>query len=111
MRITVRHEDGYAAVDVGGSIDLSSSPELRKACLGLVRKREDKVIINLSDVNYIDSSGIATLVECLKGLADYEGRLALVGLGERARDVFDVTNLAAIFQFFETEEVAAREMK
>ena len=65
----------------------------------------------MTDVSYIDSSGVATLVELLQRIADYQGKMALVGINERAREVFEITNLAGVFKFYDSVEEALREMQ
>ena len=64
MQISARHSDNTTIFDVTGDIDLANSPEVRKALLREVReKRTPRVVMNLSKVRYIDSSGVASLVE------------------------------------------------
>lgn len=108
MNLNVRREDGYAVVELSGHVDMSSSPDLRMACLDLVRKRTPRILFNMRGVNYLDSSGVATLVECLQKLADYDGVLGLFGLTPRAKEIFDVTNLTQLFKFYDSEEEAVR---
>jgi anti-sigma B factor antagonist len=111
VRLNVRRADGYAVVEVSGHVDISSSPELRQACLALVRARTPAILFDMRDVNYLDSSGIATLVECLQRLGDYDGSLGLFGLTDRAREIFEVTNLTRLFKFYDSEEEAVRSVQ
>jgi anti-sigma B factor antagonist len=68
VQISIRRVDTTTIFDVSGDIDLASSPEVRKALLREVREiRTPRVLIILSEVRYIDSSGVASLLEGLKG--------------------------------------------
>ena len=89
MDVKLRRVGSCAAVDVTGSLDIHSSPQLRSICLDLIRSRAPKVIINLKDVMYLDSSAVATLVECLQGLAGHGGKLAICGISARVREIFE----------------------
>jgi len=110
VNISVRRADGHATIDISGHIDISTSPQLRSICMDLARQRTPKLLFNLSEVNYIDSSGVATLVEALQRLGDYDGKLAIFGLSDRAREVFDIANLTGVFELYETEEEALGKM-
>ena len=81
MNITARRDSDATIFDVSGDVDMSNSPELRKALLDEIRKgKVPKVILNLTAVKYIDSSGVASLVEGLKASRDMKSRLVLYGL-------------------------------
>ena len=78
MQISARHADRTTIFDVTGDIDLANSPEVRKALLHEVReKRSPRVVMNLRKVRYIDSSGVASLVEGLKASRDLNLRFIL----------------------------------
>src|SRR6266446_7842648 len=105
MQISIRRVDNTAIVDVSGDIDLASSPEVRKALLHEVRdNRRPRVVLNLSEVRYIDSSGVASLVEGLKASRDIGSRFILVGLSGPAREVLQLSKLVKIFEIYENEE-------
>src|ERR1700747_1296813 len=104
MQISIRRVDSTAIVDVSGDIDLASSPEVRKALLHEVRdNRRPRVVMNLSEVRYIDSSGVASLVEGLKASRDIGSRFILVGLSGPAREVLQLSRLVKVFEIYETE--------
>lgn|SRR5579871_5977750 len=93
--------------DVSGDIDLAHSPQLRKELLReLKEKRTPRVILNLTKVRYIDSSGVASLVEGLKASRDLSIRFILFGLSKSAREVLQLSRLLKIFEVYETEEQA-----
>ena len=84
MQASVRQSGNATIVDVVGDIDLENSPRLRKTLLEALRQAP-RVIVNLQQVGYIDSSGIASLVEGLKESQTRKTRFILLGLSKAAR--------------------------
>jgi anti-sigma B factor antagonist len=105
MKTSTRNERGTTIVEVVGQIDLGSSPALRKTLLDSL-KGTDRLAINLVEVKYIDSSGIASLVEVLKEARRSEKRLVLFGLTPAVREVLQLTRLSTIFEIRENEAQA-----
>lgn len=91
---------------LSGEININTSPDLRKAFDELTAKKAPKVVLDLTAVNYIDSSGLATLIEVLRRMKKYEGRLRLCGLSEKIRSLFEITKLTKLFEMFGTEREA-----
>ncbi len=86
---------------------MSNSPELRKALLHEIRDtRASRVVLNLSATKYIDSSGVASLVEGLKASRDMGSRFVLFGLSTSAREVLQLSRLLKIFEVRDNEEQA-----
>lgn len=107
MQIAARHSDRMTILDISGDIDLANSPAMRKVLLGEIKdKHTPKVLLNLKNVRYIDSSGIASLVEGLKAARDNGARLILYGLSPSVREVLELSRLQKIFEIYETEEQA-----
>ena len=107
MQIAARALQGGTILDLSGDIDLANSPVMRKALLGEIKeKRTRKVFLNLKNVRYIDSSGIASLVEGLKASRDLGSRLILYGLNKTVREVMQLSRLQKIFEIYEDEEQA-----
>ncbi len=107
MQISARRVDKTTIFDVSGDIDLANSPEIRKALLREVKEnRTPKVVMNLSKVRYIDSSGVASLVEGLKASRDAGSRFILYGLSATAREVLQLSRLLKIFEVYDNEEQA-----
>jgi len=93
--------------DVSGGIDLATSPELPKALLRELREaRAPRVVLNLKQVRYIDSSGVASLVEGLKASRDVGSRFVLFGLNKTIREVLQLSKLLRIFEVYDDEEQA-----
>ena len=109
MEIATRQVSGATIVDVTGDITLYNSPDVRRVLLELLReKRVARVIVNMKLVRYIDSAGVASLVEGLKVSRDMKSRFGLYGLSPTAREVFELTRLIKIFEVHESEEEALR---
>lgn len=107
MQIAARVATGGTILDITGDIDLAHSPVVRKALLQEIReKKTPKVFLNLEKVRYIDSSGIASLVEGLKASRDQGSRLILYGLSKSVREVMELSRLQKIFEIHESEAQA-----
>lgn len=107
LQISLRQSDKTTILDVSGDIDLATSPQLRKALLRELRElRIPRVVLNLKEVRYIDSSGVASLVEALKASRDVGSRLVLYGLNSAVREVMQLSKLVRIFEITDTEEQA-----
>jgi len=107
VQIAARPATGGTILDITGDIDLAHSPAMRKALLLEIReKKTPKVFLNLEKVRYIDSSGIASLVEGLKASRDMGSRLILYGLSKTVREVMELSRLQKIFEIHESEAQA-----
>jgi len=107
VQISTRQASNATIVDVTGDIDLYNSPEVRKVLLETLKeKKAARVIVNLKDVRYIDSSGVASLVEGLKVARNQNARFMLYGLSPAAREVLELSRLIKVFEVFDNEEQA-----
>jgi len=105
MKTATREQTGTTIIDVTGDIDMGTSPALRKTLLESLKKTP-RLVVNMREVRYVDSSGIASLVEVLKEARNTKKRLVLFGLNATVHDVLQVTRLSTIFEIRETEEEA-----
>jgi anti-sigma B factor antagonist len=109
LQISARRNDKVTIFDVTGDIDLANSPEVRKALLKELKElKTPRVVMNLSKVRYIDSSGVASLVEGLKASRDSGSRFILYGLSTSAREVLQLSRLLKIFEVYDDEESALK---
>ncbi|TDD13614.1 anti-sigma factor antagonist [Nonomuraea diastatica] len=86
-----------AAVRVVGEIDVFTAPRMREQVLDLVAKGVVHVVVDLSGVEFLDSTGLGVLVGALKRLRTHEGSLALVMSTDRIVRIFTITGLTAVF--------------
>ena len=102
--VTTREVGKTLIIDVRGKVDLFSSPKMRSAILEAIgNKGILQVSINLSGVTYLDSSGVATLVEGLQRARARPCRFVLFGLQDAAREVLKLARLDKIFEIRATE--------
>lgn len=106
LKITPTIKDDVAVLHIDGEVDMFSSPQARNAIMELVKKRVPKVIVELSEVSYMDSSGVATLIEGLQLCQKYNGLLVVAGLRDNVREVFELTRLDKIFKIYKDVDTA-----
>jgi len=108
MAIDVHRIDEDALIIVSGRLDMNSSPDLRKTALALYTKGRCKnVTIDFDNVSYIDTSGLATLLEILVVTKQQRAQLTMCGLNERVRYLIDINGLTGFFKI----ERSAREKR
>ena len=99
MEIRVEQIDEVALIKLSGRLDTKTSPDLRKAALTLYTKgRFRNLTIDFADVSYIDTSGLATLLEILVTAREECGQLTLACLSEKVRYMIDVNGLIGFFR-------------
>lgn len=106
MEVSVRDQDAARVIEVSGEIDLYTSPSVREAILAAVGDKRSPLVVNLAGVTYIDSSGVATLVEGLQLSRGFDGEFRLAGLSERVREVFELARLEKVFRIFADVDAA-----
>jgi anti-sigma B factor antagonist len=106
MEIVSRQVGQAVKVEIAGEVDMHNSPAVRTELLAAAGRRPPLILVDLSRVEYIDSSGLATLVECLQHAAVYGGKLALVGARRATMDVFAISRLDRVFSFYASEDEA-----
>ena len=94
-------------MDINGDVTLYNSPEIRKILMDALNKKgTERVVVNMSGVNYIDSAGVASLVEGLKLARSLKNAFALYGLNKHPREVLELTRLIKVFEIYDTENEA-----
>jgi len=106
VNISIENKDEISIVKVSGEITFSTSGDLRKKLLELVDKGSKKIILNIGGVDYIDSSGMATMVEILQKIKSKDGYLALCKVKDKIKDILEMVKLKDLFEMFDTEEEA-----
>jgi anti-sigma B factor antagonist len=84
-------------VSLTGEIDLYSSPLVGRTLTQVAADRTPTLAVDLSEVPYMDSSGVATIVAALQKVKKYNGRLVLAGMSDRVRSVFEIARLTQLF--------------
>lgn len=111
VEIRKSEEEKAKILTLEGEIDLHASPKLRAELQKLVKDKEAIVLVDFSGVKYIDSSGLATLVEYVRESKAYKGRIALVGLQPKVKMVFELVRLNELFTITDTKQDAFAAMQ
>lgn len=113
MELTIdeRPYDGLTVVTVSGDIDVFTSPRLRETLLDLIEKGQVNLLVDLGEVEFLDSTGLGVLVGIYHRLRNREGSMSLIGGNERVRRVFHVTQLDRIFELHPTVEEAVHALR
>ena len=104
MASTPQNPNGILALE--GEVDLHRAPEIRAALAPLVAQKVPRLLIDLTKVRYIDSSGLAVFIETLQRVMAYGGTFGLFGLSESVRAIFHVACLDQVFRIFPDEAAA-----
>jgi anti-sigma B factor antagonist len=97
LSLNVRTVDDRPVLDVAGEVDVYSAPELRERLSELLSAARPSLIVNLTDVSFLDSTGIGTLVAGLNRAVQFGGTLTLVSDQERILKLFRITGLDSVF--------------
>jgi anti-sigma B factor antagonist len=111
MEVAENLNDGVSVLNIKGDIDLHHSPQLRTLLRAKVTGKCPALLVNFTEVSYIDSSGIATLVEYYQGCRGFSGKVALAGMNPRVKSVFDLVRLNEVFSIFMTSDEALTHLK
>jgi anti-sigma B factor antagonist len=106
MRVEQEVRDGSVILSPEGDVDLSASPSLRTRLHEALNNKPDRLVIDLSRVDYMDSSGVATLVESLQIARRGSTTLVLANLRDRVRSVFEIARLDTVFTITTTVDEA-----
>ena len=106
MAVRIDPKQGLTVCHIDGEIDINSSPIIKKSFDKLISQKTPKIVINLSKVTYVDSSGLATLVELLKNMRSYNGRMRLACMSPKIKSLFEITKLEKLFEILADEETA-----
>lgn len=109
LRATPRDAGPVTVVDLSGRITLGDgSALLRKTIRGLLQDGRKQILLNLADVDYIDSSGIGELVSGFTAVKNQSGELKLLQLTKKVRDLLQITKLYTVFDIYTDEDTAIR---
>jgi anti-sigma B factor antagonist len=107
--MTTREVGPVTILDLSGRISLGEgSALLRKTIRDLLEGGQSKILLNLGDVNYIDSSGIGELVSAFSAVRNRDGELKLLNLTKKVHDLLQITKLFTVFDVYNDEPTAVR---
>ncbi len=109
VKLTTRQVGDVTVIDAVGRITLGEGAStFRDEIRNLAQKGSQKMLLNLSEVSYIDSSGIGELVSGYTTVTNHNGQLKLLGLTKRVKDLLQITKLYTVFEVFDDEATAVR---
>ncbi|HYH33869.1 MAG TPA: STAS domain-containing protein [Nocardioides sp.] len=106
LTLTTREADGKTIVAVGGEIDVYTAPKLRDKLSELVATGSYDLVVDMQEVEFLDSTGLGVLVGGLKKVRAHDGSLRLVCNQDRLLKIFRITGLAKVFVIHETADEA-----
>ena len=92
--------DAPNVLPLEGEIDLHVSPRVAESIRALIEQKPQRLVIDLSRVTYIDSSGLAALIEGMQNVEAYGGKFVLAGVQENVRPIFEIARLDQVFIIF-----------
>ncbi len=109
VKLNSRQVGDVTVLDLAGRITLGEgSSTMRDALKEVLAQGHNKILLNLSEVSYIDSSGIGELVSAFTTVTNQGGQLKLNGLNKRVKDLLQITKLYTVFEVFDEESTAMR---
>jgi len=108
LEISTVQKGSMALVEICGEVDLYTSPQLRAEVLKVAAGKNASLMVNLEQVTYMDSSGVATLIEALQYIKRRDGRMVLFGLKAEVKEIFELTRLDKVFNIRPNFETAIK---
>lgn len=102
MQARESQDGGVSIIAIEGEVDLACSPELRDILHAHAEAKRPALLLDFEGVGYVDSSGLATLVEYVKLAQEFGGKFALAAVTERVRTILDLVRLSEVFPIFRT---------
>ena len=110
MELNARKDDRALVLSVKGRMDATSSPEFEKEISELITQGEKDFIIDLSELDYISSAGLRSILSTVKKLKGKEGKLFLADLKGVVKEVFEISGFSTIIPIYESVESALSEL-
>jgi anti-sigma B factor antagonist len=104
--VATPHKDRLNVLPLDGEIDLNVLPDVTTALNGMIAKKPQQLVVDLSRVTYIDSAGVAALIQAMQRVEAYGGKFALARLQETVRSIFEISRLDRVFQIFPDVDTA-----
>jgi anti-sigma B factor antagonist len=89
-----------------GEIDLHVSPEVAESLRSMIAEKPRQIVVDLTKVTYLDSSGLAVLIEGMQNVQKYGGRFGLAGVQDDVKHVFDIARLDQVFEIYPDVDAA-----
>lgn len=106
--VTIRHVEGVSIIDVSGQLTSFTQGALRRTVASLLQEGRKNILLNLSGLDYVDSSGIGDLVANYLSVVKAGGEMKVVGLTPKIEEILKITKLYQVFPEFQDEQSALR---
>ncbi len=106
LKIEVEEKDNVMLLKLDGEVDVYTAPKLKSRLVELVDQGKFKIVVDLEQVDFMDSSGLGVLVGGLKRVRSHEGAIALICTQENILKIFRITGLVKVFPIFEDQDQA-----
>jgi anti-anti-sigma factor len=103
MEITSRENQGLLVLNLKGRLDFATSNSLKEEILRHITESRNRILLNMSQIDFVNSSGLGSLVSILKEIRLAKGRLALCNLATYVQEIFEITQLSHIFEIYDAE--------
>ena len=110
MEIHTRKEKTGVVVSVKGRIDALTAPEFERNLFDWISKGENIFILNFTELEYISSAGLRSILATSRKLKDKQGKILFAGLHGPVEEVFNISGFYSIFKIFDSEEAALKEI-
>ena len=97
-------------IEMDGEVDVYTAPQLKQQMISLLEEGHNEMVVDLSKVEYLDSTALGVLIGGLKRVREREGNLSLICPSPRIRRVFEITGLDKIFDIYNSEDEAKSEL-
>ena len=104
---TVASAEDQDVLPLEGEIDLHVSPRIAASLREMIAKKPAQLLVDLSRVTYVDSSGLAVLIEAMQSIAQQGGKFGIVGMQAPVRSIFEIARLDQVFRIFPDRESAS----
>ncbi|NSW85182.1 MAG: STAS domain-containing protein [Syntrophobacteraceae bacterium] len=96
MEVLERKENDVMILTLKGRLDSNTSDEFGERLLNLIKNGENRLVLDLGDVDYISSAGLRVFIRCVKELKQTQGQLCLCSMKDYIREVFDLSGIASL---------------
>lgn len=111
MEMSSRKINDVFVVDISGEVDLYNASKIKNDIGEQIDNGTTKIIINLKQVNYIDSSGIGALIYCRSALKKKKGSLIILNICDSVKKIFELTKLTSVFTILYDEKQAIQQLQ
>ncbi len=91
---------------IAGELDMNRVPVVREQLASVIHEKAPRILLDLTGLTYIDSSGLALFIESFQSMRAYEGKLAFFGLTENVRHIFEIARLDQVFEIHPDQQSA-----